>query len=597
MDDKEINYKKLEKKLLPENQYMVVTKSEFVQRSVSSLSETASTVLDMLISMVKENDNPGTVINFNIADYIRLCGVSRGGNYAVVRKALNEIDRARQWVRYKKDNGDECESRLRIFNTLHGIKTADGTESNSRFEITFHEEIFPVIYNLKNEKYKTMYELGYSISLKGVYAKTLYRLLKSYENNKKWKFSLGDGSNSDLHLKLGKVEIDNNGEGHIIIPKSWGEWRDFSRQVLKPAVEQINEKTDLLVSFEGLREKLNGQSSSRIEVVEFTIEKKSEKSIEELRKRNLIDKGFIDNNGLNEGLLSSYSEDEKFIEVLKNRFSLMSEADKGHAFNSVFECVLEMDIGVSFVDVFSLIDLIYYNDRFFRDACMIYKTEQPLKNINDIVNRLANITMRLEYEDYLSSDSFNYRGMCENSGVVEGRDSYGGIWGNVGDIELISEDEIDNIDDSKEHIAEELIVNESDSIAEVAATVEDYKKFDYVASLHYRDEIFGVQDLYEWEKNGRENIPEKLKYFEMSIRHSFWNAFGEELADKNICSLIHKCFMILNRESGQAAAVNYIYHYIDKIKNSDSETHSSYFARLYDSVVADYDGVKLKYME
>ena len=177
MDDKEINYKNLEKKLLPENQYMVVTKSEFVQRSVSSLSETASTVLDMLISMVKENDSPGTVINFNIADYIRLCGINRGGNYVVVRKALNEIDKARQWVRYKKDNGDECESRLRIFNTLHGVKTADGTESKSRFEITFHEEIFPVIYNLKNEKYKTMYELGYSISLRGVYAKTLYRLL------------------------------------------------------------------------------------------------------------------------------------------------------------------------------------------------------------------------------------------------------------------------------------------------------------------------------------------------------------------------------------------------------------------------------------
>lgn len=82
----------------------------------------------------------------------------------------------------------------------------------------------------------TRYGLRYVLPMRGQYSTRLYEILKSYQkNNREWFFDLEE-------LK------------RVLDAQSYDRWPDFRRRVLEPAVEEINNFTDLNVAFDTEKE-------------------------------------------------------------------------------------------------------------------------------------------------------------------------------------------------------------------------------------------------------------------------------------------------------------------------------------------------------
>lgn len=98
------------------------------------------------------------------------------------------------------------------------------------------------------------------------YSKALYEILKDYENIKNISI------NMDLLYGLLNVNINK--------PSNTA-WSTFRVNILEKAITEINEKSDILVSYEPIKEKLDGQ---RLQVtkIKFNIEKQPESRLQEL---------------------------------------------------------------------------------------------------------------------------------------------------------------------------------------------------------------------------------------------------------------------------------------------------------------------------
>lgn len=87
-----------------------------------------------------------------------------------------------------------------------------------------------------------IYQLGYILSMKSSHAMRLYDFLKTIAYKNTYEVPL-----DELRQYLGLVEFNDDGE---IIGYRLPTYKEFNRQVLKPCIDQINEKTDLMVSYE-----------------------------------------------------------------------------------------------------------------------------------------------------------------------------------------------------------------------------------------------------------------------------------------------------------------------------------------------------------
>ncbi|WP_297473571.1 replication initiation protein [Persephonella sp.] len=123
-------------------------------------------------------------------------------------------------------------------------------EGAEHIEVQFHPDLKPYLLELK--KRFTKIPLKQVLQLRSKYAIRLYELLKRYEDT---------GFRTDylpeLRRKLGIEE------------KEYSRFFDFERYVLKPAVKEINEKTDLEVSYTKKR------TGRRITHIEFEFHSKN----------------------------------------------------------------------------------------------------------------------------------------------------------------------------------------------------------------------------------------------------------------------------------------------------------------------------------
>lgn len=115
-------------------------------------------------------------------------------------------------------------------------------------EIEIPKKIVPYLIGL-NEKY-TEFELGQILILKRTHSIALYEFLKSYAFTKKAEISV-----EDFKLYLG-INKDTD-------------YRNLRRQIIEPAVSEINEKTDLNVSWESIKR------GRRVVSIKFHINRKS----------------------------------------------------------------------------------------------------------------------------------------------------------------------------------------------------------------------------------------------------------------------------------------------------------------------------------
>lgn len=143
------------------------------------------------------------------------------------------------------------EKNKRHFTTIRLINKPRYTEGSNRLIIDIDKDLIPYIIDLKREF--TRYQIENILRLKSSYAVRVYELLKQYESIGKREIDI-----KDLREYLG---IDK---------KEYTRFDNFEARVLVPAQEEINNHTDINISYEKIKQ------GRRIASILFTIESKDQ---------------------------------------------------------------------------------------------------------------------------------------------------------------------------------------------------------------------------------------------------------------------------------------------------------------------------------
>jgi Initiator Replication protein len=109
----------------------------------------------------------------------------------------------------------------------------------------------PFLIHVRREFFR--YRLGYALGLKREYSIRLYQWLK------RWQFARQKGATIEqLRLELGTTEVDHEGR---IVRENLSAYKHFKSKALQPAIDEINAKTDLIVTYN--EEKVKGSKAVR----------------------------------------------------------------------------------------------------------------------------------------------------------------------------------------------------------------------------------------------------------------------------------------------------------------------------------------------
>ena len=125
-------------------------------------------------------------------------------------------------------------------------------------------EIINLVINTK--KYFSKMFLKIQFDMVSKYSKALYELLKDYEGIRTITI--------DLQLIFGLLNVDISKKTNI-------KWSTFRPNILEKAVNEINEKSDIKVSYEPIKEKIPGQRK-QVTKIKFNINKQPESRLQEL---------------------------------------------------------------------------------------------------------------------------------------------------------------------------------------------------------------------------------------------------------------------------------------------------------------------------
>ncbi len=165
--------------------------------------------------------------SFLIKDFIEACGSSdfSGNAYNEVRKLISTLEKKSEWISVFSTNNKE------MFTSVSWIAKSY-FDKRDRVEFYADRDLYWYICGL-TERY-TAYELVNIMKMHGKHALRMYELLKSYEFCKSYTVDI-----SELKFLLavdGKKKYENNSH--------------FISEIIAPAVKEINDKTDLIITYE-----------------------------------------------------------------------------------------------------------------------------------------------------------------------------------------------------------------------------------------------------------------------------------------------------------------------------------------------------------
>ncbi|KAB0649889.1 replication initiation protein [Acinetobacter bohemicus] len=166
-------------------------------------------------------------LEIHASDYAKLFNVSADASYKALREAVNNLfNRQFSYTAEYKKTGKVGIVRSRWVSRIFYV------DDLALLEITFAPDVVPLITRL--EEHFTKYEAKQVAHLTSKYATRLYELLIAWrEVGKVPQLEL-----SDFRNRLGLVDSE------------YTAMSDFKKRVLEPSIKQINEHTDITVTYE-----------------------------------------------------------------------------------------------------------------------------------------------------------------------------------------------------------------------------------------------------------------------------------------------------------------------------------------------------------
>jgi plasmid replication initiation protein len=209
----------------------VKAKSDFFRMARYGLSLQEHRVVYWAILAGQQDGKPFEPVTLSIKEFAELFGLSGGNYYSEIKKLSDKIMSKTVSINYKDEEGEHFFRATWMIMVHYHLKTGTVT-------IAPNPELRPFFEG----KPFTTTEFYYLIHFTSQYAERLYELLKSMPINKK---PILDFDINELVDKL------------AVPPSCRKNYSDLDKRVLKPAVSDINEYTDLLVEYKPKHGKYN----------------------------------------------------------------------------------------------------------------------------------------------------------------------------------------------------------------------------------------------------------------------------------------------------------------------------------------------------
>ncbi len=292
---------------------LVAKSNELVQNARQPLTKIQNEVLQYMVSKVKPTDEPGTKYTFKCSEFYRVMGYVTT-SYTDIKALLSEMRKINWWIDAKEEGENDI--------NLMWFDIVEANPNNETVIISFHKSIEPYIFRLiESGQYFSSYPFHYISLMKSFYSQKLYEQLNTHKNDKvrpgktypEWTYEIGTGSKNDLFIRIAQAapafdqryrmgrrdsktgkrkqilikKYEGFEEGEPMIPESWKNFAIFKRDVLEPAVKEINTYTDMLVMYEPLKTDLAGHKYRRYTSIRFMWILKSARQISDTEE--LID--------------------------------------------------------------------------------------------------------------------------------------------------------------------------------------------------------------------------------------------------------------------------------------------------------------------
>ena len=219
----------MDKAIENERNQLIVKDNELVRKARYNLTVNQQKIIAYVVSKIKPTDNEFTKYEISIQDFCAVCGIDKTYFYSEIREIIDNLDNKSFWV--------ETEEKIFKFRWFSEIEIIKGS---GKVNLLLNSNIKRYLLQL-HENF-TQYELYNILALKGKYSIRLYEWFKSYS-----------------FLKEKEIEI--NKLKYILEAEKYKEFKAFRRRVIEPAVTEINEYTDLEVSYEKVK---SGKSISAL---------------------------------------------------------------------------------------------------------------------------------------------------------------------------------------------------------------------------------------------------------------------------------------------------------------------------------------------
>jgi plasmid replication initiation protein len=234
MGDREVINMYDETKPLVFNQLNLVSKSNSLVEARYKLGTMEQKVIAAIASNISPDDKDFQTYTFSIKEFKELIGSKSKNIYHEIDKVMTKLMQPFNFINAEGKPTKIAWLSKATYNVGEGTVT-----------VRFDPDLKPFFLFL-NEKF-TRYKLGNIIHLRRSYSIRIYELLKSYEGLAERTFTL-----EELRSKLG-------------VENKYPHWINFRQRVLDPAQEELEEKTDIMFTYEPIKK---GRS---IEKVKFII--------------------------------------------------------------------------------------------------------------------------------------------------------------------------------------------------------------------------------------------------------------------------------------------------------------------------------------
>lgn len=197
--------------------YYVAEHNDLITKARHDLTAKELKIMDFIISKIKPDDSEVNTVFTSMYELSTVMNLTRSGqSYS---NMANTLAKLREKTVAILDNGGK-----RV--TLTGWVESLTFEENGQVEATLNKKLIPYLLNLKT--HYTQYLLFDTVQLDSKYSILLYKLMRERDKRKQKETPILETTPEELQKQLGSPESYSFG--------------DFNRNVLKPAIEEINLK-------------------------------------------------------------------------------------------------------------------------------------------------------------------------------------------------------------------------------------------------------------------------------------------------------------------------------------------------------------------